>query len=459
MKNLSSAFLSLFGIDKAKFDKSLKIHKNGVDNNYPELVESLIANSVTASLAANLMATYVSGKGFGETDNKIIVNSKKGTTLLQFAQDIAESITDHKGVFIHVNYDANYDHKDFDVLPFPDCRVGKKDDDSYSGKILVCDDWSDQKKAKKAREVDVYNPEKSVLKSQIKKAHSIEKYNGQIFFFKYGKRTYPHSRIHPCIEDTESEKRAAVYKNVSIRKGFFGKTLVITKPLVDGDLKDTDPDEFHAQISERDKFRDTIQKFIGAENVDGVMHMEMEFSGDKLEEEIMFKNIESNIDDKLFDFTEKSVSDNIRMCFNNVPATLIKSSDGSLFGASGESIKAMKVFYQDQTFDERSKVQEIVNLLMKKFQNPKENLKLIPLIDVEIQKDEKDPDEARKQAQATLKGSVGGVTALLAIQQSVAAGTTQRPAAIAIIEEIFGIEATKASEMLGTPKEEETNVD
>lgn len=460
MKNLGAAFLEIFKNKGAKYDKTLKIHRNGVDNNYPDLVEALIENSVTATLSANVMASYISGKGFGNDLNKIIINKDKGTTLLQFAQDIADSLANHRGVFIHVNYDANYDHKDFDVLPFSDCRIGKKDDNSYNGKILVCENWTDTKLAKKARAVDVYNPTQSVIKTQIKKAHSLEKYNGQIFYFKYGKKTYPLSPIHPCLEDADSEKQASVFKNRSLRKGWFGKVAIITKPLVDGSLEGVDDKEYQVQITARDHFRNTIKKFIGVENVDGALHVEMEFEGDDLEKEFLIKNIDSNINDKLFAHTENSVRDNIMMCFNNVPAALVRSKDGTLFGQSGNAIKEMKIFYQDQTFDERMKVQEIVNKLMAKFQEPVENLEIVPLIEIETkaEQEEKDPDEARKQAQATLKGSVGGVTALLEIQQSVAASTTQRSAAIAIIEEIYGISAEKAAEMLGTPKEE-SNVD
>ena len=48
---------------------------------------------------------------------------------------------------------------------------------------------------------------------------------------------------------------------------------------------------------------------------------------------------------------------------------------------------------------------------------------------------------------------------LLQIQQSVAAGTTDRGAAIAIIEEIFGIDAEKAGQMLGTPKKQDDGID
>ena len=147
--------------------------------------------------------------------------------------------------------------------------------------------------------------------------------------------------------------------------------------MVDANPKD---ENYEDQLTQRENFRKTIQDFVGAENSDGVMHMEMEFNGESIEDELLFKNIDSNINDKLFAHTENSVSDNIRMCFNNVPSALIRSQDGKLFGSSGEAINSMKEFYQEQTNKERMIVNEIVNKLMKRFVTKQENLKIIPLI-------------------------------------------------------------------------------
>lgn len=458
MKGLASSFIKLFN-KVTTFDKRAGIHNNGIDNNYPELVESRVANSVTALRCKNLMAGYISGKGFGDPHNKLIVNKKKQTTLLQLVQDFADSISEHGGAYIHMNKDLNNDIKSLEVLPFSHCRVGKKDDDEYNGKIVVCTDWSDNKKVKTAREVDVYNPSLKVLEAQVAEAGSINKHNGQILYFKFGKYTYPLSPLHPCLDDAESEQLSSIFKNTSLKKGFFGKTLVVTKPLIDP-LLEKDDEDYESQRNAKEDFKKTIQDFIGAENSDGVLHLELEFSSDKLEDEIMFKNIESNIDDKLFAHTENSVKDNIRMCFNNVPAPLIQSQDGALFGSSGDAIKAMKIFYQDQTNDERMITEQIIASLMARFVSPARDLRILPLIEItEAEKETKDPEEARKQAQATLKGSVGGVTSLLQIQVSVSEGKTDRNAALTIIEEIFGINRELASEMLGTPKEDEDAVD
>lgn len=223
----------------------------------------------------------------------------------------------------------------------------------------------------------------------------------------------------------------------------------MTRPLVN--KFEQDEAEINKQETAQSDFKETIKQFIGAENSDGALHLEMDFEDAEIDKQILFKNIDSNINDKLFKFTEDSVADNIRMCFNNVPAALISAADNSLFGASGESIAQMREFYQDQTSDERMVLEQVVNQLLKNFTTPQENIKIMPLY-AAVVAPVKDPDEARRQAQATLKGSVGGVTALLTIQQSVAAGTTDRSAAIAIITEIYGIDAVKAAEMLGNPK-------
>lgn len=383
MKGLASAFIEFLN-KIPKFDKRAGIYNNGVDNNYPELVESVIANSVTALRCKNTMASFISGKGFGDVLNKIIVNERKGTTLLKLSQDIADSISEHGGFYIHTNWNANIEITDFDVLPFGDCRIGKKDDDGYSGKIHVCSDWSDDKLSKAARKIDVFNPLKSVIEDQASKAKGFDKYNGQVYYFKFGKYTYPLAPIHPCMEDADSEKRASIYKNTSLRKGFFGKTLVITKPLVDPMIsEDTEPEIYREQASERDSFRETIKKFVGAENVDGVMHLELEMQTDDIDKEILFKNIESNIDDKLFAFTEGSVGDNICTTYK-MPHILIRPKDSGLFAASGELIKQAKQYAQDETNNERMILEETINKLMSRFVKPQKDLKIIPLIEKEI---------------------------------------------------------------------------
>jgi len=57
----------------------------------------------------------------------------------------------------------------------------------------------------------------------------------------------------------------------------------------------------------------------------------------------------------------------------------------------------------------------------------------------------------RAEAQANLKGTVGGVQGILQIQQSVAQGITKREAAISLLETIYGFDTDTANRLLGDP--------
>ena len=60
-------------------------------------------------------------------------------------------------------------------------------------------------------------------------------------------------------------------------------------------------------------------------------------------------------------------------------------------------------------------------------------------------------DQKRLEAQANLKGTVGGVQGILEIQRSVSTGITQRDAAIALLVEIYGFNNEQASNIIGNP--------
>ncbi len=113
---------------KTTFDSKLNVYRNGEDNVYPERIDRLINNSVTAKTATNLMIQNIIGKGFGLEHDFLIVNKTKNINLYNFADDLANSKVRQRGFFIHVMPNANYKIASVELLPFKDCRIGKKDD-------------------------------------------------------------------------------------------------------------------------------------------------------------------------------------------------------------------------------------------------------------------------------------------------------------------------------------------
>jgi hypothetical protein len=345
------------------WSKTADVYANDVDNAYPERMDRLINNSVTAKSASAIMVQYLLGKGYGEEADATVVNKAKNLKLSDFAADVADDLVKQRGVFIHINYNALYQIADFSVLPFEWCRIGKKDSNDYAGRVAVCKEWLRPKRSD-IELIDVYNPRKKVIDAQVEKAGGWEHYKGQVLYINMdAKLIYPLSRIDSVAEDCDSEAQASVYKNRLLRKGFFGNTLVVTRPLVGDALVPGTPAHQQAE-TERDAFQKAIKDSLGADNTGGVLCLEMDFAGEKLEDAVLIKQIESKIDDKLFEYTEASVRENILVAFNNLPSGLVKNNDSALFGKSGEAIREMKRTYWENTTRERNLLTALINRLL-----------------------------------------------------------------------------------------------
>jgi len=359
------------------WSKTADVYANDVDNAYPDRMDRLINNSVTAKSAAAIMVQYLLGKGYGETADNAIINKAQNLKLIDFADDVADDLVKQRGVFIHINYNALYQVADFSVLPFEWCRIGKKDSNDYAGKVAVCKEWLKPKRSD-IELIDVYNPRKKVIDAQVEKAGGWEHYKGQVLYINMDtKLIYPLSRIDSVAEDCDSEAQASVYKNRLLRKGFFGNTLVVTRPLV-GEGLQPGSHALQQADSEREAFQRAIKDSLGAENTGGVLCLEMDFAGEKLEDAILIRQIESKIDDKLFDYTETSVRENILVAFNNLPSGLVKANDKALFGNSGEAMREMKRTYWENTTKERILLTSILNRLLEKSAD-NSSLKVQPL--------------------------------------------------------------------------------
>jgi hypothetical protein len=101
---------------------------------------------------------------------------------------------------------------------------------------------------------------------------------------------------------------------------------------------------------ERQEFESTIQDLKGSEKF--VLLLEANLESDNLAEHILIQNIDTNIDDTLFQSTEESSARNIRKAFG-VPSILLEDSDNSIFGNS-ELLTQAKQMHWENKAEERS---------------------------------------------------------------------------------------------------------
>lgn len=434
-------------IEKRSTPLKKNIYYNGEDNLYPNTVDALISNSVTASQCAEKMSAFLVGKGFGDAVDNIIVNAEKDYTAYDFLTLKAGEISRHKGVFIHVNYDLE-GKPSYDVLQYEKCRVSKEDDRDNRGKIYY-QDYS--QRYVKERWFYPYNPDLKVINAQRNKdceilkikeptlAQLIENYRGQVYFLTFdNSRVYPLAWIHAVRNDCESEYHISLMRNKQIKNGFQKSTVFLTNEM---------------EKEEGDEMFDAIKKLSGSENAGNVAMIELKNFN---KESFHIEQLESNIDDKIVDLTEQRLANNIRKVYR-IPKELVDSEKGAMFGSSGEAMKELIDFYSDELSKERKILEQVCTMLLKPFLPTETKLKIIPINQTEGENPDVGSEEDRlnRESQAELKGSVGGVQAVLSIQQSVSQETTDYSSGVAILQAIFGYSEEVAKKILGTPKIQE----
>ena len=334
------------------YDRRKDIYNYGDNNDYPKNIKLVIDYSVTASACTDLLSSFIYGKGF--ESNEFYLNAG-GVTPNSFLRKISNYISDYKGFAVHVGYNALGQKSSFKIIPFNWVRWGKEDVNGYKSKLKVSKDWNDRKI--KPTTYDVYKPE-SVLK-QIELSGGIENYNGQIFYGNLDfNEIYPKSFANSVIDDCISENKSSLLKKNLLTKGFVDSTFVITKPF------ENDKD--------RENFRTVLKKNEGADGAGSINHIEGQLETTELDKEIYITKVDSNINDKLFEYTDKNASQKISKAYG-VPSALIDANDNSIFGQSGETLKQMRLYYQEKTDYIRTYVEETIEELFNGTINDKLN--------------------------------------------------------------------------------------
>lgn len=360
---------------KIKLDKSI-ISKGdnvngymsfGKNNDYPEVIERIVNNSVTAKAAARVYAKFLTGSGFELPDlNKIVIGKDhrgKKITLRAALSQAAMSVAYHNGFYLHCNMNLAREIGTVIPVPFKHCRFAKIDDRGYTAKIGVYENWHKEKDIKFKKEdtiwYNVFNLEPTVFASQVKETKGIKKFKGQIYFHFFDNQyIYPLSPFDSTYMDADTEYQIQLFKNRTIRNGMLDKTVFR--------VAGTSDDKENEELSEG------IKKFLGPDG-DSVLVMQDEVGDDgqiKKTGAFAIDSVKSNINDKLFENWEKNLANNLRKSMAAIPAILIDYEESKLGTTSGEAIIQATEFYNAVTKDDRTQLQECFEEIFSNSANP-----------------------------------------------------------------------------------------
>lgn len=469
---------------EVKENKTEGIINYDVDNAYPQRIVDIINSSGTGTLCTNVMSKFINGKGFASDEfAKTFVNSKR-LTANKLLKKHAKSISRFNGFAVHINYNGLFQKTSFSFIPFQDLRLTTDDNKENPKMLALYDDWQKTKKNKidnkKIEYFNFYNPDPSVIAAEVEAVGGWQNYRGQILYWTTEGIEYVLAPSDPVLEDVQTDSHSKTFKFRNITTNFMASHII-------------EVDEFEDDESKQ-AFMDNLADFQGSD--DALQMLLLEKKADQ-QEGFKLQKIDIQDVDKLYEYTETSVRDNIIRQYV-IPPVLLLATPGKL-GSSSEILEAT-AFYNGVTGDHRQAISEaykeifgnstvtteedfdileikpdiidskettegkkgaialLSNNALSESQkkttleliygySEEEAMKLIPTIVTEEGGVEAVDEEAK--ARAALKGSVGGVTGLLAIQAAVGAGTTTADAGAAVLELIYGLSASDAKRMLG----------
>ena len=276
----------------------------GDDNLYPQTLRNIIAASSTGSECAERYANFIEGNGFKDIRFSEYVVNRKGDTVDDIHALVCPDVGYFDGMSLHINYNIFGEICELNYVPFENCRLLEEDSNGYVAKIAVHPDWSGKKtragkplqvKKENIDFIDVFNPRKEVVLSQIEAAGGIEYYKGQILWLSGGgKNVYPRSRADRVVTEMSTDEGLANVKFRNVRCNFLSAGIVITKK------GQSIAGEDSSGLNDNDGFSDMLGKLQGDTN--SLKMLEVEISSD--EEKPEFVDLSSKNYDKEFSVTD-----------------------------------------------------------------------------------------------------------------------------------------------------------
>jgi hypothetical protein len=385
------------------------------EGNFFKQMDYAISNSPTASMVALMFKEYC-----------VLPNLKPKY------QDLWDKLTHERisyGFYtLWAEYDIDLNLKELHFRPDSMYRVKKKDDignvSSYFNTIT-------------GKEYPAFNKDKTILASQIEKAGGFEKFSGQIFQYNTTTQPYEITPFFSVVKWMRIEEITPENIDSASDNSLFGNNIFIMKKSAESSVDE----DGNTVLTNTDKVIGALRasKSTKKSGTNHVLTVDTEEELSKLMHKIEIGN---TIDIDKFNTVDDKAGKKICTAGYCFPHVLASASEG-LFSASGESYRAAIAIWSETCFSQAEKIENV-------FAKMGIVLQEVQAADATVE-DNSDVDQTTLDAQATLKGSVGGVQSILAIQTSYAQKLTTYESAMSILSLVFGYNEIDSRNLLGNP--------
>jgi len=406
-----------------KINKPVKEKKEFVKliekGDYFKEMDHAIMNSPTASMAVLMFKKYCG------------LPNIKPAYLTTFDKVKHEKI--HYGYFtLWIEYDIDCNVKAAHFRLSKNYRVKCKDDLGRASQYLNVNTNA---------VFPAFNKDKKIVAAQIEKAGGFEKFTGQIYQYNTTTANYEYSVFYPVFKWMEIEADTPTFITASADNALFGNNIFVMAK--DSESSEGEGGEGQPKvISNTDKVISALRQAKAVKN-SGTNHVLTVNTEKKLDEVFVKVPIGNDIELDKFNNVDDKAGKKICTAAYCFPQILSSPSEG-LFGNSGDAYQTAIDFWSKTCEFEAAKIEAAFLEIGVLIQN------IDPAEDAQ-QEEDLTVDQATLDAQAQLRGSVGGVQALLSIQTSYSQKLTTYDSAVAMIELVFGYNNSEAVRLLGQP--------
>ncbi|MES2397894.1 MAG: hypothetical protein V4549_17915, partial [Bacteroidota bacterium] len=326
-------------------------------------------NSGVASTCVNMKTRFLMGGGFAD---KVFYKQKvnrKGLTVDKLLRKVSENMAKLPMVGIHINYNALYKKTEAHYIPFDHIRLTDCENEKHRNMVALYDDWQKIKRSRiekdKISYLHFYNPDPKVIQQQVDEAGGWGNYKGQVLFYSPDGFEYPLADYDSVLEDMQTDSKAKSFKFRNITNNFMASHILVTDKIEDDGVNQ----------GNKERFLESIEQFQGADDALRILHMEKTSN----ESTIELKKIEIQDVESLYEYTERSVKENIILSFL-IPPVLLLKTQGNSIGESKE-IENATAYYNGITYHERLIIEELFKEVFTNFSydiNPSGNYEIIP---------------------------------------------------------------------------------
>lgn len=414
---------------KNKYNKSKGFVEWGEKNNYPDSTFERYnyTGSSTSKSIINKKNALITGNGFEPITDPSLQEFVDKTKLEKTVRRIGLDYEIINGFALEVIWDkAGEKIASIKHVPIHKLRIGIECEERPYPHFLFSNDWSQYRK-------EEYAP------IAIREFNPHIRQGKQIFvYYEYNPYSdvYPVEQYSNCMNWIEMDYEISRFHINQLKQGYH-PTFVLN--FATGVPSQEEIEEFT---------KDFERSYQGTKNAGNML---LTFSdGAEEKPELIPINLNDS-DDRFAMLMEQSEIQIARG--HEVPVQMVVTTPGKLSGTD-ERMELMEEFQMSYVTPRQRRIETVLNELLSVNGFPE--LRLAEYgADEEGNAPTATASDKEAEARAQLRGSVGGVQGIIQIQESVAAGTSDRAAAQALLEYIYGFPPDQARRLLGDVQEGE----